>query len=272
MATNGEVQKGWEYLDAIPRYRRVDANAHLMSHAIHAEDKTITTEILHQLFNRIKPKLAFNREYLDTYRVFFEKHPEYRSDANMGILDEALVKLKESVTAENLELLLEPGNPHNVLDKLGLTEEARQARAEEAERQVIITALVDGLRPFVDERGRKALTNSSGFRVLYKDEVGRIKALPLEALRQLRDEKAEKKRLQQMSPEEVRQVVRQNITPVSRYEQIPDLYYPPGKDVGVRWSFDLFKRLPSMEQRRLLEHYGNDALTAACAAGRNLNV
>jgi hypothetical protein len=269
MATNREVQKGWEYLDAIPRYRRVDANVHLMSHAIHSQDETITTEILRQLFNRIKPKLAVNPEYAEAYRVFFERHPEYALECNMVILDAALIKRSDAVTAENLEELILPGNPHSVLDQLAITAEAAQARAEEAERQSIIANLVGGLKPVVDERGRKVLTNRSGFRVLYKDELERIKTLPLEGLRQLRDEKAEKKRLQQMSPAEIRQAVRTNQSSYSRYEQLPDLYYPPGKDVGVPWSQNLFRRLPTQEQRRLLNHFGNDQLTTAFAARGN---
>src|SRR5258708_555 len=141
-----------------------------------------------------------------------------------------LVKLGESVTADNLEELLLPGNPNNVLGRLGLTVEARQAQADEAERQSIISNLVGGLKPVVDERGRKVLTYRSGFRVLYDAEVERIKALPLEGLRQLRDDKAEKKRLQQMSPAELRQAVRTNQPSSSSYEQLPDyggaVYYP----------------------------------------------
>src|ERR1700731_2488794 len=121
MATNREINKGFEYLDAMPRYRRVDANVHLMSHAIHSEDKTITTEILHQLFNRIKPKLAVNPEYAEAYRVFFERHPEYALECNMAILDAALIKRSDAVTAENLEELLLPGNPHNVISQLAIT-------------------------------------------------------------------------------------------------------------------------------------------------------
>src|ERR1700731_4887056 len=189
MATNREINKGFEYLDAIPRYRRVDANVNLMSHATHSEDKTITTEILHQLFNRIKPKLAVNPEYTAAYATFFQQHPEYALECNMAILDAALIKRSDAVTAENLEELILPGNPHSVLDQLAITAEAAQARAEEAERQSIIANLVGGLKPVVDERGRKVLTNRSGFRVLYKDEVERIKTLPLEGLRRLRDEK-----------------------------------------------------------------------------------
>lgn len=271
MATNIEIQKGFDFLDAIPRYRRVTANALLMSDALHAENgRRITPEVLQQIFRRIKPQLAVNDEYAEAYQTFFERHPEYGLEANMAILDGVLTKHGEAVTAENLEELLMPGNPHCVLHQLAMTAEAAKAQADEQERQAIISDLVGGLKPVIDERGRKVLTNRSGFRVLYAAEVERINALPLEGLRQLRDEKAEKKRLQQMSSEEVRQTLRQTATPFSRYEKLPDQYFPPGKEVGLPWSANLFRRLPSQEQRRLLAHYGDEQLTAAInAAGRN---
>lgn len=58
--------------------------------------------------------------------------------------------------------------------------------------------------------------------------------------------------------------VRQRQALYQRYEPIPDQYRVPGKDVDVPWSFNLFKRLPTMEQRRLLDHYGSDQIDAAC--------
>ncbi len=286
MATNREVQMGFDVLDAVPRFRRVEANVKLMSDAIHAENKKITPEVLGQIFNRIKPQLAVNGEYAEAYRVFFERHPEYALECNMMILDGVFFRNGATVTTDNLEELLLPGNPHNVLDQLCLTAEARQAQAEEAERQSIISNLVGGLKPVVDERGRKVLTNRSGFRVLYAAEVERIKALPLEGLRQLRDEKAEKKRLQQMSPAELRQAVRTNQPSSSRYEQLSDdggaVYYP--KHDGNNSSRNLepilagdpveltalnIKRLHRDDLHDVIRRFGADAVNAVLAKGRN---
>lgn len=130
MATNREVEMGFEFLDAMPRYRRVDANTRMMSDAVHAENKKITPEVLHQIFARIKPQLAMNPEYAQAYQAFFERHPEYGLECNMAILDATLIKLRESITAESLEELLMPGNPHSVLDKLAITAAAQEAKAE----------------------------------------------------------------------------------------------------------------------------------------------
>src|ERR1700687_767881 len=141
MATEREINKGFEYLDAMPRYRRVAANAQLLSHAIHSQDETITTEVLHQIFNRIKPKLAVNPEYTAAYATFFQQHPEYALECNMAILDAALIKRSDAVTAENLEELILPGNPHGVLDQLAITDEARQAQVEARETERMISEI-----------------------------------------------------------------------------------------------------------------------------------
>src|ERR1700694_4949884 len=131
MAIPKEVLKGFDFLDNFPRYRRVEANALMMSDAVHAENRPITLEVIRELFNRIKHQFAVNPEYAAAYETFFQKHPEYRLDANMAVLDSTLVHSGESVTVENLEDLLLPGNPHNVLDQLAITAAAREAKAED---------------------------------------------------------------------------------------------------------------------------------------------
>src|SRR5690348_11051386 len=121
MASVREVEMGFEFLDAMPRYRRVIANMNWMSDALHAENgRRITPDVLRQIFARIQPQLAVNPEYAEAYATFFDRHPEYRLEANMAILDATLVKLREAVTVENLEELLLPGNPRNALDQLAI--------------------------------------------------------------------------------------------------------------------------------------------------------
>jgi hypothetical protein len=58
------------------------------------------------------------------------KYAAVEANMAMAILDGVLVDSGLSVTVENLEELLMPGNPHNVLDKLVITSEARQAQVE----------------------------------------------------------------------------------------------------------------------------------------------
>jgi hypothetical protein len=268
MATEREINKGFEYLDAMPRYRRVDANAQLMSHAIHSEDKTITMEVLHQIFNRIKPKLAVNPEYAEAYRVFFERHPEYALECNMAILDAVLIKRSDAVTADNLEELLLPGNPHNVISQLAITAEARQAQFEAREIDRMIGEITGYM---LGENGKPKPEYTQR---QYNEKVASLRVMPFSDL-VARYDTVMIARAQRKAPvEELRTLVktdavRQRQALYERYEPVPPTYVPPGKSEGVRWSFDLFRRLPSTEQRRLLDHYGNEALTAACAAKGN---
>jgi len=267
MATNNEIQKGWEFLDAVPRYRRIDANAQIMSDALHAENRPITSNVISEIFNRIKHQLATNGEYAKAYQVFFERHPEYSLECNAAILDGTLVKLGESVTLENLEELILPGNPQNVLEKLVITQEASQAQMEALETKRMISEIT----AYMLANGK---VKSEYTQRQYNEKLSGLRAMPFSELVN-RYETVTAVRSQRNAPvEELRAVVktdavRQRQALYERYEKIPELYFPPGKDCGVRWSFDLFKRLPTTEQRRLLDHFGNDQLTAACAAKGN---
>src|SRR5712692_8463434 len=109
MAIPKEILKGFDFLDNFARYRRVEANVMMMSDAVHAETRPITLEVIREIFNRIKHQFAVNPEYAAAYETFFQRHPEYRLEANITFLDEALVKQGEAVTVENLEELLMPG-------------------------------------------------------------------------------------------------------------------------------------------------------------------
>jgi hypothetical protein len=277
MASDREVQKGFEFLDAMPRYRRVTANAFLMSDALHAENGTpITDNVLHRIVARIQPQLAMNREYEQAYKTFFERFPQYKMDANMAILDGTLVRLHEPVTAENLEELLLPGNPNNVLNQLGITIAAQEARAEaERLKEVAEHQARETDRMVAEITGYMLDTNGKVKREFtqrqYNDKIAGLRAMQFSELTS-RYNTVMAVRAQRKAPvEELRTVVktdaaRQRQALYQRYEQIPDLYFPPGKSEGLKWSFGLFRRLPTSEQRRLLDHFGDAQITAACAA------
>jgi hypothetical protein len=278
MASDREVQKGFEFLDAMPRYRRVTANAILMSDALHAEAGTpITQEVLRRIFKRIEHQLAVNGEYAEAYRLFFERHPEYTGlECNIAILDATLIKLREGVTAANLEELLLPGNPYCVLDKLAINAAAQESKAEaqrlkeETEHQSRETDRMVGeiTGYMLDTNGkvRREFTQRQ-----YNDKIAGLRATQFSDL-VARYNTVMAVRAQRKAPvEELRTVVkidaaRQRQALYQRYEQIPDLYFPPGKSEGLKWSFGLFRRLPTSEQRRLLDHFGDAQITAACAA------
>jgi hypothetical protein len=202
MATNREVQMGFDFLDAIPRYRRVQANALMMSDAIHAENKPITLQVLYQIFARIKSKLAINAEYAQAYRTFFEKHSEYALDANRSILDAMLVKLGESVTAENLEELILPGNPHSVLDQLALTAEAHQAQVEARETTRMISEITGYM---LGANGKPKLEYTQR---QYNDKIAGLRAMPFSELSKRYDEVIRVRGLRKTPVEAVRAVVK----------------------------------------------------------------
>ena len=74
------------FLDALPKYRGVNANEQMLVTACAAEGKPVS-----EVFGRIKYQLAVNGDYAEAYRTFFQKHPEYSLQANVAILDEALL-------------------------------------------------------------------------------------------------------------------------------------------------------------------------------------
>jgi len=249
-----------------PKWANIEANEKLaLSVCENREDVHIGNEIEKLA---AAGKLAISSDYSNAYQTFFQKHPEFRLEANMVILDRALVHHCGRVTAESLEELLLPGNYRNVLGQLCLTAEARQAQVEARETERIIGEIT-GYMLGSNGKPKPEYTQRQ-----YNEKIAGLRAMPFSEL-EARYNTVMTTRAQRKAPvEELRALVktdaaRQRQALYERYEQVPPTYVPPGKSEGVRWSFDLFRRLPSMEQRRLLDHYGNDALTAACAAGRN---
>jgi len=252
-----------EFLYPILRYRDVAANEQML---IAASAAPVTLESVREAFSRIKHQLATNNDYAEAYRTFFQKYPEYAVEANMAVLDD--LHHGEDITAQTLEELLE--NP-NVIRQLAVTAEASNQQADEHELNAIIAEIVGNLKTQIDGRGRKLCTDASGRHLVdYKTEVERIQSLGLEDLRALLADRTERRRLRSLSKEELHQVVKSNSSAwPSRYEPIPSQYIVPGKDIGINWSFQLLKRLPTPEQKRLLRIFGEAQINAACAAGRN---
>src|SRR6266404_939662 len=249
-----------------PKWANIEANEKLALEACgNREDVHIGNEI-EKL--GAAGKLAVSQIYLDAYEAFFQKHPEFRLEANRAILDSALVRHGERVTVDSLEELLLPGNYRNVLGQLGITAEARQAQVEARETERMIGEIT-GYMLGSNGKPKPEYTQRQ-----YNEKIAGLRAMPFSELSKRYDEVMTTRAQRKAPVEELRALVktdaaRQRQALYERYEQVPPTYVPPGKSEGVRWSFDLFRRLPSMEQRRLLDHYGNDALTAACAAGRN---
>jgi hypothetical protein len=224
--------------------------------------------------------MATERE-LEIVRAFLAHTPGYIGcGANDLALIGACKDTNQPVTLRNVcdafkrierQLAKELGIPDNLnMAQISMLADAAVKRAEEQERNTIVAGIVGGLETTIDGRGRTVCMDAdSRHLVVYKSEVERIEALGLDELRRIRDSRAEKERLQQMTRGEVARVVRNNASPVpSRYQPIPTLYVPPGKEQGVPFTFLLMKRLPSMELKRLLSRYGDEQISAACRAAQ----
>jgi hypothetical protein len=160
------------FLDALPKYRGVNANETMLAAAFE-ENKPME---LQDVFNRIKHQLVINNEYAQAYQEFFQKHPELALEANVSILDGALLQHGEAITTENFEELLLPGNPRNVLGQLGITTEARQAQADARETERMISE-ISGYMLDANGKVKREFTHRQ-----YNDKIAGLRAMPFSAL------------------------------------------------------------------------------------------
>jgi len=251
-------------LEEVPLRYRSEASASIILDRLFSEGKTVNSTNVREVFGRVKHLLATNEE---AYQEFSNAHPEIAvTDAFKGACDEALVRSGEALTAENLEGLLHPGHPHSVRDEVILTDKAAQEQADAQERARLVKEISQGRSTYFapDKYGRVEAFSTQGL-----DEE------PLKRLREIAQIVSEYRRLKGLTRSEA-QTERQTFAAQERkklhatqYKPLPEHYQVPGKDVFVEWSYGLFSRLPSSEKQRLLEFYGNEALTAAFAAKGN---
>jgi hypothetical protein len=217
------------------------------------------------------------------FHAFQKVHWDYdlNNVASVQLLEQACQKRGLPTTVKNIELIFEETKHQLPLSQEGRdAERVKQVEQAEAQRQKVAAAhqaqetdrMVNDITGYMLDGNGKL--KREYLQREYNNKIAGLRAMPFSEL-VARYETVMAARAQRKAPvEELRAVVqldaahkRQSL--YQRYEQIPDLYFPPGKSEGLRWTFDLFRRLPSMEQRRLLDHFGNDQLTAACAAKGN---
>jgi hypothetical protein len=248
-----------------PAYYGVEANFSIIMSLVPptADEDLIRTVIQASIKSE---KLALSENWASGYRKFFERHPEYLDCEANRLHFERVLKGR---TAEywRLESLLQQTNVRASLATNSIGLEQLEA---ESERSRLIEENVAALRPQIDARGRKVVFRSRSHGTPYAEEVQRIEKLSLEELRAMAQERAEKRRIAGLSPEEIHKELSQETTaPLPpQFVSLPPTYIPPGKTEGVRWSHRLFRLLPPGEQRRLLQKYGNEQLTIAFETGR----
>jgi hypothetical protein len=246
-----------------PKWANVTANESLVLSACGNREDVHIGNTIEQM--GASGQLALSSDYSNVFRTFFEKFPRFRTDASESMLAQRLVHFDLSVTLENLERQLDDVEFRNSLAP-NPSWVAEQHESRETERMV---SEITGYMLGPDSKVKREYTQRQ-----YNEKVASLRAMPFSEL-VARYDSVMAARAQRKAPvEELRAVVktdaaRQRQALYERYEKIPPTYVPPGKSEGVNWSFALFKRLPSMEQRRLLDHFGNDQITAACAARGN---
>src|SRR6266404_2499573 len=183
-----------------PKWANIEANEKLALEACgNREDVHIGNEI-EKL--GAAGKLAVSQIYLDAYEAFFQKHPEFRLEANRAILDSALVRHGERVTVDSLEELLLPGNYRNVLGQLGITAEARQAQVEARETERMIGEIT-GYMLGSNGKPKPEYTQRQ-----YNEKIAGLRAMPFSELSKRYDEVMRVRGLRKTPVEAVRAVVK----------------------------------------------------------------
>jgi hypothetical protein len=270
MVTQDERKTVARMILADKKYRRYECEANeslVLSELakIEAPDSSLFIQRVDSLI--ANGKLCLSPRWSEAFRIFFERHPELNCDANVEILDAAL---QARATHARLEALLSYDHIHR---QLATTASGARQFADETERQRLVSDLVASLKPQIDGRtGKQVVYRNRTHATSYGEEVSRIEGLPLADLRQINTERLEKQRIAGLSREEIHTEMKlqaaANCPQHTRYASITPEYEIPGKSVSVPWSAQLFGRLPISEQRRLMDRFGNEQLTAAFEAAR----
>jgi hypothetical protein len=222
-------------------------------------------------------KLMTYPSYLEAFRDVFPEFAIQDNEATREVVVDRLIQLGLPNTATAVRAvipeLLRNGKINHTSEFL--SEQAdiqRRTDAAANEARETLRMVDEILHYMLNENGkvRREYTQRQ-----FNEKQAGLQALPFDQLVTRYNEVMTHRAQRKSSVEELRSTVRTDATRqrqalYSRYERIPDHYRVPGKDVDVPWSFNLFKRLPTTEQRRLLDHYGDQQITAACAAsGRN---
>jgi hypothetical protein len=203
-----------------PKWDNVEANENLAMEACgNREDVHIGNEI-EKL--GAAGKLAVAQNYSDAYRRFFEKHPEFTVQANVALLDSVLVHFCEPVTFENLEELLMPGNPRNVLGQLVITAEATQAQTEARETDRMISKITAYMMDANGKLKREYLPRQ------YNEKIAGLRAMPFSQLVARHDEVTRGRALRNTPVEAVRATVK-----VEAQSQRKNIFYPAPPEVEL---------------------------------------
>jgi hypothetical protein len=216
-----------------------------------------------QVIESINDRLAVNADYAEAYAQLWTQFPEYKTDANVNILDER-ISVYQTVDVDALIKLVE--NP-NVRKHLTLTSQAAQVLRDEQERLQLIEEILQGQDQY-SWRGNTDGRLYSGTRAeLEQDDLARLQYINdyVQAQRALYAADTKTVREEQRKREIREAQVRSGLTKEVTHVPVPDFYENPNRP-GVRqsWSENLLRRLPNSEIERVFNLYGEQALTIAC--------
>lgn len=243
-----------------PQYARVQSNVGQILAAL--ENRPFSAESVRVAITecRAKRKLCDNIEYKETFQNFFQNHPEYQLDANKFMLERAAMEHFGVVTAQSLEDCLADAT---IGLQLSMTPAAQKAAADAAERQAIIDSLLGG-KTAIRADGVRIISNEAGQNETYPHFEARVNQLSLAELRQIRDARSQARDYRNMSKEQLREVVREQVAAThpkpEQFLPLPAQFKVPNKEIYLDWNRRLILSLPAPILRDLIEKHGQEAI------------
>jgi len=203
-----------DYLNQRP-WRAAEANYKLL---LETATRPLSVEALRIAERKLGDRLIIVREYEDGWRAFIAKHPQYDHIANREVGFQLL--RGDEPTVENFEEIAAHSS-----QPFSLNAAAQQAQADVAERAKLIGEIVAGRKNFIvrtntgqrieyDAAGRRVEFSASGGRAA--NNVGGFEDMPLDEIRQLHAVVMEQRRLDGLSPQELKDHI--NKSRQQRYE------------------------------------------------------
>jgi hypothetical protein len=264
------------------KFRCVESNIHFILDAVERTDargENLTESKVRRAISNVAETLAANDAYAGAFRTFFAAHPSLNLTANELILASLVQSAGGAITAENLEIV---ANDPAVKARLATTQAYKDDQAaEQAERDHWSNISRQGANMILDltnyllgEDGEvkgKGRYEKAVIQKRLDKETAELSALTYDQLSTRHAQWEYEQKLRGMSTEEVRAIVRgedkARRASYTEFLPIPEKYSPPGKpEVFIKWSTELFKRLPAVEQRRLFKLFGEIQLNAALNA------
>jgi hypothetical protein len=266
-------------LNQYPKYRGVMANEQMILSACvdRVTNESVlaapqaTRAIVKDTIRRLGPNLGVNRDYADAFEEFFNEFPQYKNQANEGILAELA---GDDISAANLAYL---AGMTGVQEKLCYTAEYQHELAEAKRRLVARNALAAEAAALQKELLDRYKDPTTGklFKTIqpavYKKEEQRVLNLDIEQLRQEVADVREKKRLASLSPADLRKeihkdaVQKQQQAYTERFPQMPKEFYPRGSFTPIPLNRQTLIRIANTDReffRILTEKYGSAQLDA----------